>query len=275
MAFLLGILGKNPVRITYSRIQQEENIAKFERDCSKGWGIGFYQNDIAYIVKRTVSFYQDRRIDKIMNKIRTRAVITHFRNATIGEVKESNTHPFRYGVWLFAHSGTIANFRKIKSLIFKRLTLSLSEKIRGNTDSEYLFHLFLSNLKGKGYLKKGDIPFTKVVDALQQSSLLLNDWRKEIKSGSNSTYNFLITNGKYLLATKKGDTLFYLKNKWSEENNSFKIANLQLKIEEDIGDFVVVSSEKISDSNDWIEVRENQLLAVDENINIVTQSLKI
>ena len=115
MAFLLGIFGKNPVRITYSRIQQEENISKFERDCSKGWGIGFYQNDIAYIIKRTISFEQDGRIDKIMDKIRTRAVITHFRNATIGEVKESNTHPFRYGAWLFAHSGTVANFRKIKS----------------------------------------------------------------------------------------------------------------------------------------------------------------
>ncbi len=274
MSFLLGILGKNSVRITYSKLDAEDSISKIKEECSNGWGVGFYQNRVAYIVKRTVSFYNDERIDKIMDKIRTNAVITHFRSATSGEVKESNTHPFRYGVWLFAHSGTIANFRKIKSLILQRLPESLKEKIVGNTDSEYCFHLFLSYLKGKGYLKKGEIPFDKAVDALQQTSVSLNEWRRKIKPGNYSTYNFLTTNGKYLLATKNGDALFYLKNRWAEDSNIFKIANLRIKIEEDMGDFVVISSEKLCDSEDWVEVKENQLLAVDENINVILQPLK-
>jgi len=273
VSFLLGILGKNPVRITYSKIEQDEKCYQIREECSDGWGVGFYQDGVAYIVKRTVSFYDDRRIDKIMDKVKSRAVITHFRSATIGEVKENNTHPFRYGVWIFAHSGTITNFRKIKTLIFHKIPLSFKEKIGGNTDSEYCLYLFLSYLKGKGYLKKGDISFDKAVDALKLTSLTLNNWQKEINPENISTYNFLITNGKYMLATRRGSTLFYLKKRWNEDCNFFKVANLKVKIEEDIGDFVVISSKKMSEDKEWIEIQENQLLAVDENVNITFHPL--
>jgi len=274
VSFLLGILGKNPVRIKYSKIKQEKKFYHIREEFPDGWGVGFYQDGVAYIVKRTVTFYDDRRIDKIMDKVKSRAVMTHFRSATIGEVKENNTHPFRYGVWIFAHSGTIANFRKIKSLIFHRIPLSFKEKIGGNTDSEYCFYLFLSCLKGKGYLKKGDILFNKAVDALKLTSLTLNNWQKEINPENISTYNFLITNGKYMLATRRGSTLFYLKKRWNEDCNFFKVANLGIKIEEDIGDFVIVSSRKMSEDKEWVEIQENQLLAVDENVNITFHTLR-
>ena len=273
MSFLLGILGKNPVKITYSKIKDEEKGSQIKEKCPDGWGVGFYQDGVAYMVKRTVSFYDDRRINKIMDKVKSRAVINHFRSATVGEVKESNTHPFRYGVWIFAHSGTIANFRKIKSLILRRLPLSFKEKIGGNTDSEYCFYLFLSYLKGKRYLKKGDISFNKAIDALKLTSLSLDNWQREINPENFSTYNFLITNGRYMLATKRGSTLFYLKKRWSEDCNFFKVANLGIKIEEDIEDFVIISSKKISDDKDWTEIQENQLLAVDKEVNVTFHDL--
>ena len=214
MSYLLGILGENSVRIKYSKIQEEKNFSYINDKCKDGWGIGFYKDSVAYMVKKTGAFYDDMRILTVIDKIRTNAVVTHFRGATIGDVKESNTHPFRHGVWLFAHAGTIAHFRKIKSNILQKLPETFKEKIDGNTDSEYCFNLFLSNLKGKGYLKKGDISIEKAIDAFQETALLLNTWQNETNAEDISTYNFLTTNGRYMLAMRKGKPLYYLKKSW-------------------------------------------------------------
>ena len=76
-----------------------------------------------------------------------------------------------------------------------------------------------------------------------------------------------------MFASRKGNSLFYLKKKWNEDCNVFNAANLEVKIEEDIEDFVIISSQKTSNDKDWIEIQENQLLAVDENINTTIHSL--
>ena len=267
MSFLLGFLVQEPAKIKYSRIQQEKDFYKIKGDCTDGWGIGFYQNGVAYMVKRASSFYDDFRISTIMDKVKSKSVITHLRKATIGEIKESNTQPFRYGYWLFAHSGTVAHFRKIKSLISQKLPSSFKNKINGNTDSEYCFYLYLYYLKGKGRVKKGDIAFENAINALQLTSRSIDKWTNEIKSQQFSTYNFLVTNGKYMLASRRGDALFYLKKRWSESDNLFKLGNLNITIKEDVGNFVIISSEKIGDDKNWNEIKDNHLLAIDENIN--------
>lgn len=208
-----------------------------------------------------------------MDKVKSKSVITHLRKATIGEVKESNTQPFRYGYWLFAHSGMIAHFRKIKSLISQKLPATFKERISGNTDSEYCFYLYLYYLKGKGHIKKGDVTMGNAINALQMTSRSIDNWIKEIKSQQSSTYDFLATNGKYMLASRRGDALFYLKERWSENNNIFKLGNLIITIEEDIGNFVIVSSEKLGDDRNWNEIKDNHLLAIDENINTMIYPL--
>lgn len=268
MSMLLGILGENAVKISYATTEQTEETAEYGRSNADGWGIGFYHDKVAYIVKRTAPFYEDVRLSTVMDKLRSKAVITHFRSATTGEVKESNTHPFRYGSWLFAHSGTIAHFRKVKTLIIKSLQQTFIDKIEGNTDSEYCFYLFMSFLKGKGYIKKGDILFEKAVEGLQVTADTLNKWQNEINPKDMSVYNFIVSNGKYLLGTRKGRPLYYMKKIWNGNNDSFSAGNVNISIEEDIGTYVIIASEKMNDLSEWKIVDDYHVIGVDNSLNI-------
>lgn len=273
MSVLFGIIGEQPVRISYSTENKDTESLEYGRENADGWGVGFYHDKVAYVVKRTAAFYSDVRLNTVMEKVRSKAVITHFRNATIGEVKENNTHPFRYGAWIFGHSGTIAHFRKVKALIIKSLPQLFLDKIGGNTDSEYCFYLFISYLKGKGYIKKGDISFEKVVDALRLTADTLGNWQNEINPKDISTYNFIVSNGRYLLANRKGKPLYYLKQKWSGNDNSFSVSNVKISIDEDMGNYVIISSEKMGDSHRWNLIGDNHIVGVDDKLNIIQQPL--
>src|SRR5207247_1233186 len=91
-----------------------------------------------------VDFYEAAR------DIRTDALIGHARSGTWGPPKNENTHPFRFRSWLFAHHGTIVEFDRVRGEMLKLIPDFLRRNIRGQTDSEHLFHLFLSLLHNAG-----------------------------------------------------------------------------------------------------------------------------
>lgn len=59
-------------------------------------------------------------------------------------MRYNNTHPFQYNSYVFCHNGKIINFLKYKSLILKNIDNKYIEKIKGETDSEYIFFLLLT-----------------------------------------------------------------------------------------------------------------------------------
>ena len=61
----------------------------------------------------------------------------------MGSTSLSNTHPFVYGRWIFAHNGTLQNFAARKQLLLDAIPNDLRQLIRGDTDSEHVFMLWL------------------------------------------------------------------------------------------------------------------------------------
>ena len=67
-----------------------------------------------------------------------------FRAASVGEVSESNCHPFQYKNLLMMHNGGVENFSSIKRQIREPLTDEFYNWIKGQTDSEHIFALLLA-----------------------------------------------------------------------------------------------------------------------------------
>ena len=276
---LFGYVGENPIKISYSVVasgiisDDAKTLDKKMKVESDGWGIGFFEGKAPFILKKAVSVSEDERFKNIVEAVSSKLVIAHIRKASVGEKKESNTHPFRFGTWLFAHMGTVADFRKIKPRLKKNLPVSHRKKIKGTPDSEYCFYLFLHYLRRAGSLMKGNIPVSKAESAIKQTVRTIREFNRNLKSTEDSTLNFLITNGQYLLASRVGLPLYYIirdepvpktvEQPEDDFNEKTKLHPLQGG-----GKSIIVAGEKITDEQGWTELEDLSLISITGKFDI-------
>jgi len=169
-----------------------------------GWGIGFYQGGEVLLQKRpkappgVVDFYAHLR------ELRTDVVIGHVRSATVGKTgKTENTHPYRFRSWLFAHSGTITKFPEVRAELLESVPDFLRRNIRGQTDSEHIFHLFLAFLHDAGKLEDPNITTDALRSAVRATNAFLDRLTTTAGGGENEL-NMVATNGRIMVATRRG-----------------------------------------------------------------------
>jgi predicted glutamine amidotransferase len=101
-------------------------------------------------------------------------IIGHIRNRTIGESKIENTHPFVYQRHVFFHNGLIANFETHRVRLLRKIAPKYKYHIKGETDSEVLFYLFLTicdNMNEDNELQKYRKSIEKMFSALKRMKL--------------------------------------------------------------------------------------------------------
>ena len=280
MSRLFGLFCAEPVKLSCTQVSQpvEGGVLEIDRDIppkADGWGIGFYRDQGSFLFKKSARASGTQRITRITEVISSHIFISHVRQATVGERKEANTHPFRWGAWLFAHQGTVAQFRRIRSRILRKLPPAYKKQIMGNTDTEHCFYLYLSLLRGEGGIKKGRISLQAATDGLKNFGTILDEFRRDAEVGEMPVLNFLISNSSYLLASRFGYPLYYL----CHEKNTIEPATFfspatwlqyELLQFDPSRKFVVVASEKLTASPNWKEVPDKHVLSVN-----ATQKIEI
>jgi len=78
------------------------------------------------------------RYDRRCGSISDLKYVAHFRKATGGALSISNTHPFQFRDWIFAHNGTLENFSPRLGGHYQPV---------GTTDSELAFCYLLETLR--------------------------------------------------------------------------------------------------------------------------------
>ncbi len=105
---------------------------------------------------------------------------------------------------MFAHCGTINQFRRIRSKILRKRPPVYKKLIRGNTDSEHLFYFCLSLLRGEGGIKWGNISLDSAVQGLQLLKTHMIDLHREAEVDEMPVMNFILSNSSYLIASQSG-----------------------------------------------------------------------
>ena len=124
----------------------------------------------------------------------------------MGARRTENTHPFRYRQWLFANTGTIQGFSELRERLSGSLPEFLRRDVRGETDSELLFHLFLSFLHDAGQLAEALVEPAATRAALR-STLALIDRLCAEEGQPPSTLNILVTDGEHMVAAHRSETM--------------------------------------------------------------------
>jgi glutamine amidotransferase len=183
------------------RVQRAPEIAQ-------GWGIGFYQSGEALLRRRPVDERDVIDLTEAAEAIRTDVMVGHVRRPGVGALRTENTHPFRYRMWLFAQTGTILGFDGLRDRLWESQPEFLRRNVRGDTDSELFFYLFLSFLHGAGHLSDGDTSHAQVIEALRACVELVDRLSAEEGHPKNGG-NLLVTNGEHIVALHRDGLMAY------------------------------------------------------------------
>lgn len=173
------------------------------------YGFGYYADGSVLLGKRPTGASAPLSLPDLVGRVDSEALLVHARRATIGKAKDENTHPFRYRRWLFAHDGTIEGFDRVKPRLVAALPDFLRRAIGGDTDSEHAFMVFLSVLKEEGRLDDLDLDPQTAGRALARTVRQLEAWGRDVGEQKPSRLVFVATNGRVLVATRRGGPLFY------------------------------------------------------------------
>jgi glutamine amidotransferase len=110
-----------------------------------GFGIGWYDAEPTPGVFRSIEpAWNDANLRELAGHVRSPLFFAHIRAAIGSAVQQTNCHPFRHGDWLFMHNGFIDGLDKIKRDLVLAIDESLYPEIKGQADTEILFHLALT-----------------------------------------------------------------------------------------------------------------------------------
>ncbi|MFK7997954.1 MAG: class II glutamine amidotransferase [Polyangiales bacterium] len=212
MARLMGIMANRRDRIAAVAHQERDALASELQDSSttvSGIGIGFYQGDEVLHKKQPRRDSEPIAWRTFLEGVKTDCAVMHARRPTVGDFRSENTHPFRYRRWLFAHTGTLERFDAIRDGLRNAVHDFLLRNVRGQTDSELLFHVILSFLHDAGRLDDRGVTGDDVVLAMRAAVSLVDRLSAEI-GAPTPDYNILLTNGRLLGAMSRGARLHYV-----------------------------------------------------------------
>ncbi len=244
MCRLFAVLANAPVRV-------DRAFAALKRQAVEhkdGWGVAIFDHGLPPKLEvSTLSASACTRFSELGAGVSTKSLLAHIRLASVGGVREENSHPFSANGLAFMHNGTLHEFEKHRAEFEALLAPHLRSKLRGETDSERCFALLMT-LLGEARAPSLDT-LARALAKVVSTSAAMCDREDDPKK---SAMNFLVTDGNRLVATRRGRTLFHART----------------------DDAHYVASEVLWPENDWLEVPEDTALIIDSTLEARQISLR-
>ncbi len=210
MGALVAILQSDPnlLRCQVTRLESAISLRDGDR-LPDAYGFGHYGGGSVLLGKRPTGAAQPLALGELVGRVDSEALLVHARYATVGNAKDENTHPFRFRRWLFAHDGTIEAFDRLKAKLTAALPDFLRRNLGGDTDSEHAFMWFLKLLKDKNRIDDLDLDAATAASALAATVKQLDALSREAGAQRPSRLNFVATNGRIMVASRRGGPLHY------------------------------------------------------------------
>ena len=218
MCRLYGFLANEPTKVDCSLVYAQNALMQQSRvdgtgvNHTDGWGISIYRDDIPVLERKTTAACSDQRFTRAAESSYSTAIVAHIRKSTVGEVSESNTHPFVWDHWTFAHNGNITAFDSVAPGLIVETAPDLQEFRHGETDSEQYFLWLLSRIREIKPDAQIDETNTaqSVLDHLLVSIADLDQRCRDIAPDEIPKLNFVMTDGQIMIACRWNLTLYFV-----------------------------------------------------------------
>jgi glutamine amidotransferase len=145
----------------------------------------------------------DRNLKNLAEKVRAACVLAHVRGVAYSaavEISLQNVHPFQFEAvpWALAHNGDLAGMEALKAGLAAHIPPQFLAGIRGTTDSEWIYALFMSQLPDPQAPAAED----EVFAAIEATLSILREVRASAGVSVSSSVNLFIANGRQLAALR-------------------------------------------------------------------------
>ncbi len=238
MCRLFAVSSAEPVPVSRAFERLKRLSEQEHRD---GWGIAQFDAPTPTIEVSLEPAHTCARFDELGRKLHTRRLLAHIRLASVGDVRAENAHPFFADGWAFMHNGTLRHFEKHRAELEAKAAPRWRARIRGGTDSERCFALLLTELEPLAHPSTEDV--ARALARVMQAAAAVCDHAHEKKK---SAMNFLVSDGRRIVATRRGRSLFHARAPGAH----------------------YIASERLLDGLDWREVPEDGVVAVEEDLTV-------
>ncbi|MEX1099725.1 MAG: class II glutamine amidotransferase [Bacteriovoracaceae bacterium] len=284
MCRLFGFRSVINSQVHSSLLHAENALRSQSEKHPDGWGIAYYLENTPHLVKSNDTALNSSLFHKVSGVVSSQTVMAHIRKATHGEHNILNSHPFQHGSWIFAHNGNIKELRKSKEALLNLIDPSLKNFVLGNTDSEIVFYIFLTEIKKVYPLSKKDMPLEqlKIIleNALRKITLITGALdKREIPVPTENYLSFLLTNGDTFLGFHGGQPLNYCTHKTQcPERDACPfyagVCESPAKEGQKIN-HLIFSSETIKGANIWNKMAPGEMVGIDHTMNFFKETLRV
>lgn len=210
MARLVGYFGNQADRLRCALALDGEGVAFGDRFRPEGWGVGSFQGGEILLRRKPIEHRDRVEFQDLVRDLRTDCAIVHARDGGAIASTLENTQPFRFRQWLFAHAGHIPELDSLRPAIMERIPDFLLRNVRGETDSELIFHLFLGFVHAAGGLDDSELDRRAIASALQQTVLALDDITTRA-GRPPAVLNCVVTNHHAMVALRRGAPMVWIR----------------------------------------------------------------
>lgn len=167
------------------------------------WDPGSFDPGTPFAYRSVALPVFDANLKGLAQKLRASCLLAHVRGVAYHErvsVSEYNLHPFRFdGATLaLAHNGDLAHFAQMRYALVEHIRPELFARIHGNTDTEWIYAIFLSQLEDPTRLHECEA----VIRAVAETLRILRRTRERFGIRISSAVNLFISDGTQLFAVR-------------------------------------------------------------------------
>jgi predicted glutamine amidotransferase len=261
---------------THSLIHQSfQSAERAEPMNADGFGVGWYAPRLTpepAVFHAITPAWSNVSLRSIANVVASPCILAHVRAASVGsDVNMANCHPFSFGRYLLMHNGNIGSFRRVRRRLMEGLGDAAYDVVRGSTDTEHLFAVFVDEL-----VRLGSIPSGHESDAgagvrllgaaLARALARVIALVRALGDGEPSFLNLAVSDGWRAAVTRFTDhpqeqpESLYLLTEELYEPAGRRFADTR---KGDEGQSILVSSERLTDQARWHAVPPNSLVMFD------------
>ncbi|HEY8946466.1 MAG TPA: class II glutamine amidotransferase [Polyangiaceae bacterium] len=265
MCRLFGFRSVIPSQVHRSLLAAENALGVQSNDHPDGWGVAFYVEGAPHVTRSPLTAVGDALFHRLSGVVASQTVLAHVRRATQGAKTVFNCHPFQYGRWVFAHNGDVPLFSERREALFAEIAPPLRRFVLGETDSEVIFFVFLTQLAAFGPVG-GRFTLDESMAALRTTVRRVRELGDGPTPETKSSLTLMATDGETLIATQGGKDLFLSTHKTrcaDRETCPSLSPACEAPSPTGVVNHFILSSEPLQGENVWTRLGPGDMVGVD------------